>query len=247
MRNAQRNLAAFDGMGFAHEKGRGREADVPTQIPTLGWKDIAWRIYEEFGQDRVMSVAAGVTYYALLALFPAIAALVSIYGLFADPVTIQDQVNTLAGVLPGGALDIVREQVTRIASKGNGALGESFAISLGLSLWSVNAGMKAIHDALNIEWSMSDGPMNHGGHMTREVTDAEGTAWTCIQAFAGLGNDPEKTEAARVEGADLVNVVCTPSGGAQSVRLELPLDWGDLGDAELLGAIQSAGSSDTDQ
>jgi len=97
-----------------------------------------------------MSVAAGVTYYALLALFPALAALVSIFGLFADPVTIQDQIDTLAGVLPSGALDIVREQVTHIASTGSGTLGVSFVISLGLSLWSANAGMKAILDALNI-------------------------------------------------------------------------------------------------
>ena len=76
-----------------------------------------------FSKDRIMSVAAGVTYYALLAVFPAIAALVSIYGLFADPSTIQDHLNALSGVLPGGALDIIREQVVRIASQGGGTLG----------------------------------------------------------------------------------------------------------------------------
>jgi membrane protein len=134
----------------AAEKGRGRSADTPTEIPTRGWKDILWRTYEEFNKDRIMSVAAGVTYYALLALFPAIAALVSIYGLFADPNTIQDHLNTLSGVLPGGALDIIREQVIRIASQGSGTLGFGFVFGLGLSLWSANAGMKAIFDALNI-------------------------------------------------------------------------------------------------
>ena len=62
--------------------------------------------------------------------------------------------------------------------------------------------------------------------MSREVTDSDGITWSCIQAFAGLGNDPEKTDAARVDGAeDHVHVVCTPSGGAKSVRLELPGDW----------------------
>lgn len=134
----------------AAEKGRGRDADTPTEIPARGWKDILWRTYEEFNKDRIMSVAAGVTYYALLALFPAIAALVSIYGLFADPGTIQDHLNTLAGILPGGALDIIREQVIRIASQGSGTLGFGFIFGLGLSLWSANAGMKAIFDALNI-------------------------------------------------------------------------------------------------
>ena len=134
----------------AAEKGRGRSADTPTEIPASGWKDILWRTYEEFSRDRVMSVAAGVTYYALLAIFPAIAALVSIYGLFADPATIQEHLNTLSGVLPSGALDIIREQVVRIASKGGGALGFGFIFGLVLSLWSANAGMKAIFDALNI-------------------------------------------------------------------------------------------------
>jgi membrane protein len=134
----------------ANEPGRGREATTPTEIPVRGWKDILWRVYEEFGQDRVMSVAAGVTYYALLALFPAIAALVSIYGLFADPATIQEHLNALSGVLPSGALDVIREQVTRIASKGEGTLGISFVVGLLISLWSANAGMKAIFDALNI-------------------------------------------------------------------------------------------------
>jgi len=134
----------------AAEKGRGREADKPTQIPAKGWKDILWRTYEEFGKDRVTSVAAGVTYYALLAVFPAIAALVSIYGLFADPATIQEHLSAMSGVLPGGALEIVGEQVKRIASKGEGALGFGFIFGLAISLWSANAGMKAVFDALNI-------------------------------------------------------------------------------------------------
>lgn len=134
----------------AREGGRGREAEAPTEIPAKGWKDILWRTYEEFGKDRITSVAAGVTYYALLAVFPAIAALVSIYGLFADPATIQDHLSTMSGVLPGGALEIVGEQVKRISSQGGGALSFGFIFGLAISLWSANAGMKAVFDALNI-------------------------------------------------------------------------------------------------
>ncbi|WP_210484688.1 YihY/virulence factor BrkB family protein [Microvirga antarctica] len=132
------------------EHGRGRRARSPQHIPLKGWKDILLRTYEEFGQDRVMSVAAGVTYYALLAIFPAVAAFVSLYGLFADTTTIHEHLNVLAGVLPGGALEIIGEQVKRISSKGSGTLGVSFVISLAIALWSANAGMKAIFDALNI-------------------------------------------------------------------------------------------------
>ena len=134
----------------AHERGRGRKAETPTEIPARGWKDIAWRVYDQFTQDRVMSEAAGVTYYALLALFPAIAALVSIYGLFADPGTIESNLNALSGVLPGGALEVVGDQVKRIASKGGGTLGFGFVLGLVISLWTANAGMKALFDALNI-------------------------------------------------------------------------------------------------
>lgn len=78
--------------------------------------------------------------------------------------------------------------------------------------------------------------------MPREIADTEGTTWSCIQAFAGLGGGPEKSRAARVEGAkDHVHVVCTPSGGAHSVRLDLPQDWETaLSDADLLGAIGAA-------
>jgi len=78
--------------------------------------------------------------------------------------------------------------------------------------------------------------------MPRDVTNAEGVAWSCIQAFAGLGNDPAKTEAARVEGnPDRVHVVCTPSGGARSVRIELPIDWErSCADEDILAAIGAA-------
>jgi hypothetical protein len=77
--------------------------------------------------------------------------------------------------------------------------------------------------------------------MPREVTDPDGIAWTCIQAFAGLGNDPEKQEAARVPGSNAVQVVCTPSGGAASKRLELRPDWEAMPDDELLAAIEAGG------
>ena len=73
--------------------------------------------------------------------------------------------------------------------------------------------------------------------MPREVTDGDGIVWTCIQAFAGLGNDPEKQEAARLGGSDKVQVVCTPSGGERSRRLALPPDWERMDEPALLRAV----------
>lgn len=78
--------------------------------------------------------------------------------------------------------------------------------------------------------------------MPREVTDGEGTTWSCVEAYAGLSENG-KSDAARVEGTERYRVVCTPGGGAASVTLELPGGWDEsLTDADLLREIQSAAS-----
>lgn len=134
----------------AREPGRGRHADAPWQIPLPGWKDILWRTYQQIGEDRLLAVAAGVVFYGLLALFPAITAVVSLYGLFANASTINDQLSNLGGILPNSAVDIVHEQIKNVTAKSNAKLGVGFVIGLGVALWSANAGMKAIIDALNV-------------------------------------------------------------------------------------------------
>ncbi len=97
-----------------------------------------------------MALAAGMTYYSILAIFPAIAALVAVYGLFSDPSTIARHLDLLGGFMPGGAIDIARDQLTRVASKGSQTLGLTFLAGLAISLWSANAAMKALFDTLNI-------------------------------------------------------------------------------------------------
>ncbi len=130
--------------------GRGRDATTPSEIPARGWKDILVRVYRGLSEDRIVAIAAGVTFYVLLAIFPAIAALISLYGLFTDPATISQHIETLAGVVPGGGIDIVREQIDRVTSQGSQTLGWTLVIGLAISLWSANAGMKALFDALNV-------------------------------------------------------------------------------------------------
>jgi membrane protein len=136
--------------GRAHERGRGRRALSPLEIPWDGWKDIFWRTYAGIGEDRLLATAAGVVFYSLLALFPAITAGVSVYALFADTATIASHIADLSMLLPGGAIDIVSEQVQRIVARGPGALTFGFLIGLGVAIWSANAGIKAIFDALNV-------------------------------------------------------------------------------------------------
>jgi membrane protein len=137
--------------GEIHETDdRGRGAATPSAIPACGWKDILLRIYANFSQHRIMSLAAGMTYYSILAIFPAIAALVAIYGLFADPSSIANHLDQLGGFLPGGAVDVARDQLTRLTSNGSKTLGLAFLVGLAISLWSANAAMKALFDTLNI-------------------------------------------------------------------------------------------------
>jgi membrane protein len=132
------------------EPGRGRFAEGPSEIPARGWRDILLRVYDGISEDRILANAAGVTFYALLALFPGIAALVSIYGLFSDPNTIVSHLDAAAGFAPGGAIEVIREQLTRLAAQGSTTLGISFVVSLVISLWSANSGIKALFDALNV-------------------------------------------------------------------------------------------------
>ncbi|WP_119302602.1 YihY/virulence factor BrkB family protein [Dongia deserti] len=145
-------LAADDARRFQHAEGghRGRTADRPAEIPPRGWKDILVRTYRSMSADRVMREAAGVTYYVLMALFPGLAALVSIYGLVANPADIERQLAGLTGAIPQEAISIIRGQLEHLASQDQRALSFAFFGSLLVSLWSANAAIKALFDALNV-------------------------------------------------------------------------------------------------
>jgi membrane protein len=138
------------------EPDRGRDSAHPLQIPRRGWRDIFWRFYQRTNEDRLLATAAGVVFYGLLAVFPTITALVSLYGLFADPKTIGDNLQSLALMLPEGSFQIVQDQIGRVLSKGNAALGTTFLFGLALALWSANAGVKAIIDALNVVYGETE-------------------------------------------------------------------------------------------
>jgi membrane protein len=134
----------------AEEHGRGRHADTPLRIPWAGWKDILVRTYHDVLNDRLLAVAAGVTFYSLVALFPALAAGVSSYALFADVAMIARHLSVLTDLVPPGTLDLLSEEIKRIAARSESRLTVGFFLGLGIALWSANAGMKAIFDALNL-------------------------------------------------------------------------------------------------
>ena len=134
------------------QRDRGRRADWPSQFGAIAWKDIGWRVWSEVGDDRVMLIAAGVTFYLLLALFPALAAFVSLYGFVADPNTIAGHVSYLGGLLPNAGLEIIEQQLKALVSRDAEALGVGFLVGLLVALWSANNGVKALFDAMNVAY-----------------------------------------------------------------------------------------------
>src|SRR6478735_11471868 len=130
----------------------GRDATRPYHIPLKGWWQVAQRVWSESNRDNLSVVAAGCAFFALAAIFPALSALISLYGLTADPATVEQQFRMLGSVLPAQAYDVVIEQVHRISTASGGTLGWGLALSLGLALWSANAGTQAMMAALNIAY-----------------------------------------------------------------------------------------------
>ncbi|MDZ3837878.1 MAG: YihY/virulence factor BrkB family protein [Rhodospirillales bacterium] len=131
---------------------RGEYADSPSDIPPPGWRDVLWRVKDEISGDNISIVAAGVAFYGLLAVFPALAALVMVYGLFADPADVQRQLEPIKDVIPSDAFDILSGQLSAVASKGSQPLGLGLLLTLGLSLWSATSGVKALFSAMNIAY-----------------------------------------------------------------------------------------------
>lgn len=140
----------------ADEHGRGRDARHPGQIPMKGMKDVLYRVYLSLANDRVMLVAAGVTFYILLATFPAMGALVSVYGFVADPSTIADRISFLAQVMPPDGLNIFLDQLKALATEKRGALSFGLIFGLLVALWSANNGIKAMFEAMNIAYGETE-------------------------------------------------------------------------------------------
>jgi membrane protein len=140
----------------AREHGRGRNATNPLQIPWKGWQDILWRTYTEMFADRLLSIAGGVAFFVLLAIFPAITALVSGYGLFSNAATIANNLNLLQDVVPDNVLDLIRDQISHIALSGR-TLSIGLVIGILVAFWSAMSGVKAVIDALNVTYEQQEG------------------------------------------------------------------------------------------
>jgi membrane protein len=127
-------------------------ADSLTEVSARSWRRILQRSIQEFAEDRIPAVAAGSAFYVLLALFPALAVFVSLYGLFGDLQGARRQIAAFHGVLPGGGVSVLSDQITRLALTSHASLGLTFFVSLLLSIWTSNAGMKGLIGGLNVAY-----------------------------------------------------------------------------------------------
>ena len=131
---------------------RGREASQPSEIPSRGWRDIALRVKEQIGRDRLSIIAAGVAFYGLLAVFPGLVALVGIYGLVADPARVESHAAALSAILPPQASEILMTQLRDLASTDRTALGIGAIGGILLALWSASAAVRTLMEALNVAY-----------------------------------------------------------------------------------------------
>lgn len=139
-----------------HADSRAAPAPVTRRKDLAFWKRVLYRTWQEINDDRLLALAAGVVFYGLLAIFPAVTALVSSYALFADASTIGKHLSQLSSLMPASAYTIVDEQVIRIVTRTTGNLSFTFFAGLALAIWSANAGVKAIIDALNIVYGVRE-------------------------------------------------------------------------------------------
>lgn len=164
------------------QTNRGRGAETPGGIPKLGWRDIFLRVKDEIGRDHVSVVAAGVAFFGLLAIFPAIASLIAIAGLMLDPAVVETRLSEAASVLPEAAAAIVRDQVVEVASAGTG-IGFAAAFGLLLSLYSASKGMKTLIEGMNIAYDEDE----KRGFVAQNVTALALTLVLIVGVVLALG------------------------------------------------------------
>lgn len=139
-----------------YDTRRGREASQPQEIPPAGWRDVTVRSFREVSENNIFLVSGGVTYAIVLALFPGLAALVSIYALLFNPNQIEQQVQALGSVMPDQTREMLTGELHSLASGSHGALSFGAVSGLLLALWSASRGMSGLISALDIAYGQKE-------------------------------------------------------------------------------------------
>jgi len=135
---------------------RGRNARTPRDIPVTGWKDVALRLKTKLGSEQLNLVSAGVAFYALLAIFPGITALVALAGLVLSPANVTEQVEAATRLIPDEAAGIILDQAVAVTGSGQQGLGVAFGLSLALALYSASRGVNSLIDGLNVAYDETE-------------------------------------------------------------------------------------------
>lgn len=141
---AERGPGAIDGAG-----DHGRDAEAPLELPAKGWKDVLVRVKVEAKEDQLTFLAGGVAFFALIAVVPGLVALVSIFGLVADPGEVQRQVADNLAAAPTEVRRLVTDQLEGVAGASSAGLGIGLAVGVGVAVWSASSGMKNLIAAIN--------------------------------------------------------------------------------------------------
>jgi membrane protein len=207
------NFRTFETPAEAEEPrdAHGRTADAPTEVPARGWRDIILRTWKEFSDDQAPLIAAGVTFYALLALFPGIGAFAAIWGLFADVEDVRSGLAALSSVLPGGAISVIGDQMANVANARSGGLTLAAVGGFLVSLWSANGAMRALLVGIGIAYDEAD----TRGFVAKTLTSLSFT-------LGGLGF------ALATAGLMVVTALVTAAAGATTGRILAIAGWASL-------------------
>ena len=128
----------------------------PKEINRSGWKKVLLRVKDRIKEDHIPIISAGVAFYAFLAIFPGIMALVSIYGLALDAQSAQDQITRLATIMPEEAISIIGGRIEKLMETSSSALGWGTLFGLLIALWSSNRGIRSLFTGLDVAYRVEN-------------------------------------------------------------------------------------------
>ncbi len=137
------------------ETSRPGASDQPTQHPP-GVMGVGRAVFDRFGRDNISLVAAGVAFYVMLSIFPALAAMVSLYALVGNPADVASRISDYGNLLPPEALKLITDGLNNFAKTAGSTLSTALVTSVLLALWSARAGISSIMTGLNIAYEETE-------------------------------------------------------------------------------------------
>ncbi|WP_445158582.1 YihY/virulence factor BrkB family protein [Halomonas sp. E14] len=165
------------------KQARGRKAERPHEIPRPGWLDVVWRVKQQLSDDRVNMLAAGIAFYALLSLFPALAAAISLWALVLDPGDIARQIGEISRFMPPGGARLIREQASEVSANTDTGLSLTALFSLAVALFVASKGVRGLLVGLNVVY----GEEERRGWLLRLLVVATLTVGLIVMILVGTG------------------------------------------------------------